>query len=345
MKEKKTIRKKREVVDMMLTGAERTSLVTDRMKRLYDDGREGSKEGQKETVSPEEYATNTVQEEMERAPQESVHTVRQVNRTAERIKRVRENKAKASHVPSASAAGTSKTVPAGEQMRASALKQTMTRAKEAVVNSAKAVYHGIKSGSALIAAGGGVAVIVILLVCMVGIIFGAAFGIFYTGTGETGERTIRTVMYELDSEYEQTLRGIQDSQEHDILEMYGKRPEWKDVLAIYAVKTNLDPNAPEETITMTTQKEKKLRDIYWDMCSVSSKVGTEWRIVTITVAGKDGKETEKKVLREITVLTIRIDGATAEQMAGRYFFDWEQKELLKELLDVGNDSLWAAIIP
>ena len=156
--------KKREVVEMMLQGADRTSLVTERMKKLYERGRSGEKEGQRETASPEEYAADTVQEVMENAPQESVHAVRQVSRTAERIKRVKEIREKACHVPSARAVGTSKPIPAGEQMRVSALKQAeratkkssaaggkatvkttkraAARAKEALVNSAKAFYHG-----------------------------------------------------------------------------------------------------------------------------------------------------------------------------------------------------------
>lgn len=339
-------RKKREVVEMMLQGADRTSLVTDRMKKLYEGGRTGAKEGQKETASPEAHAADTVQKEMERAPQESVHAVRQVSRTAERIKRVKEVKGRTSHVPSARAAGTSKTAPAGKQMRASALKQAMTRAKEAVVNSAKAVYHGIKSGSALIAAGSGVAVLVILLVCMVGMILGSVFGIFFTGTpnGSNSQRMIRTVMSELDTEYDQTILGIQGSVEYDVLELHGARPEWKEVLAVYAVKTNLDSNDSDELITMTTKKEKMLRDVFWDMVSVSSKVETEKRTVKTSVTDESGNVTEKTEEKEVVVLTIRTTSRTAGEMAVEYGFNPEQEELLKELLDNSNDRLWAGVI-
>ncbi len=369
---RKTAGRKREVVEMMFTGADRALLVTDRMKRLYEDGRAGNPEGQKKDASPEGQAAEMFQEELGRTPQESIRMVRTVKRASERVRRVKEARdgcrERINHVKMSSGE-TARTVPAtsvGERMKAAAMKRAgetakqtthaggkaakqgstmIARAKKMAVNTVKAISQGIKSSAALIGALGGTTVMVILVICMAAMIFGSAFGIFFTGTGENGERTIRTVMYELDSEYEQTLIGIQNSQEHDILEMHGKRPEWKDVLAIYAVKTNLDPNDPEELITMTAQKERKLRDIYWDMCSISSKVGTEWRIVTITVVGKDGKEMEKKVLREVTVLTIRTDSATAEQMAGKYFFDWEQRELLRELLDSGKDLFWEGIIP
>lgn len=351
MAEKKTTGKKREVVEMMLTGADRTSLITDRMERLYENSRAENKEGQTEAASPEGRAAETVEAEISRTPQESVRVVRAVKRTSERAQRVKEVRAKR-------AERLGQSLPSGERMKAETLKKTgqagttavkksktgIARAKEAVAASAKAVYKGIKSGAALIGTLGGTAVLVILMVCMAAMIFGSAFGIFFTGT-ESGERTIRTVMYELDAEYDQMIAGIQGSQAHDVLEMHGKRPEWKDVLAVYAVKTNLDPNDSQELVTMTNKKEQKLRDIYWDMCSVSSGVESEFRVVTITVIGKDGKETEKKVLREVTVLTIRTESMTAERMAGRYLFSEEQRELLRELLDAGNDPFWTGIIP
>lgn len=351
MAEKKTTGKKREVVEMMLTGADRTSLITDRMKRLYEDRRAENKEGQTEAASPEGRAAETLETEINRIPQESVRVVRTVKRTSERVQRIKEVRAKRTE-------RLGQDLPSGERMKADALKKAgqsgvnavkkskigIARAKEAVVTSAKAVYRGIKSSAALIGTLGGTAVLMILVICMAAMIFGSAFGIFFTGTGD-GDRTIRTVMYELDAEYDQKIAGIQGSQAHDILVMHGKRPEWKDVLAVYAVKTNLDPNDPQELITMTNRKEQKLRDIYWDMCSVSSSIESEFRVVTITVIGKDGKETEKKVLREVTVLTIRTESITAERMAGRYFFSEEQRELLRELLDVGNDPFWAGIIP
>ena len=366
---RKTAGRKREVVEMMFTGADRTSLITNRMKQLYEDGRPESKEEQSEAASPEGKAAETVQTQMERTPQESVRVVRTVKRTSERVQRVKEVREKrrtrvdASRSRFAYATETGNVASADLRMKVNAIneakqkaaqqtgnavikksKRVLERAKNVANTSAKAIYTGVKSGIALIAASGGTALLVILVICMAAMIFGSAFGIFFTETGQ-GERTIRTVMYELDTEYEQTIAGIRGSQEHDVLEQQGTRPEWRDVLAVYAVKTNLDPNDPQELITMTNRKEQKLRDIYWDMCSIGSTVETGWRIVTITVVGKDGKETEKKVLRGVTILTIRTDSLAAEQMAGRYFFDWEQRELLKELLDRGNDLFWEGIIP
>ncbi len=190
-----------------------------------------------------------------------------------------------------------------------------SRAKEAVVNAAKAIYHGIKSSAGMIAALGRTAVLVILLICMVAMIFGSAFGIFFPGSQDDAERTIRTVIRELDAEYDQTIMGIQTSTEHDILEQHGARPKWKEVLAVYAVKTNLDPYDSDELITMTKKKEKKLRDIYWDMVQISSKVETEKKTVTTSVTDESGNVTEKTEEKEVTVLTIRTTSHSSQEMA------------------------------
>ena len=52
--------------------------------------------------------------------------------------------------------------------------------------------------------------------------------------------------------------------------------------------------------------------------SEGSSVGSELRVVTIIVIGKDGKETEKKMLKEVKVLTFR----TKEYNGGKVLFRW-----------------------
>ena len=386
MVEKKTTGKKREVVEMMLTGADRTSLITDRMKWLYENNRAGSKEGQSEAASPEGRAVEVVQEEIGRTPQKSIRAVRNVSRISERVRRVHETRERkriyvdgersvhTGSVSSVQLSGEGNVQVIGQQMGTFGMKRTeqmarsvsvyrtramgvrtgritvnttrnaVSRAKQVVVKTAKSIYHGFKSSAALIASGGGVAVLVILIVCMAGMIFGSAFGIFFAGSQNSKERTIHTVMGELGAEYDQQIVGIQNGNEYDILEMHGAKPEWKEVLAVYAVKTNLDPNDSDELITMTKKKEKKLRDVFWDMVRISSKVGTEKRMVTTSVTDESGNAIEKTEEKDVTVLTIRTTNRSANEMAVDYGFDPEQEELLKELLDSSNDPLWAGVI-
>jgi len=375
--------KKREVVEEMLKGLERISFVSERLRRKYQ-GTVQEKEGQSDSASPEQYAADQMEERAEAVPGDGIYVARKVNTVRRKVDQIKEkqheqrqNKAEQTTprqgMPANEKAGYTKTTQGtgrtvqqksvasadaktvsvqkllSEKQKTSAVK-IRTRGLERIKSVFSGLFKGMakvtNSNIALIAAGAAVVVFVVLLFCMVGMIFGSAFGIFFTGTqsGSNSQRTIRTVMSELDAEYDQTILSIQGSTEHDVLEIHGARPEWKEVLAVYAVKTSLDPNDSDELITMTKKKEKKLRDVFWDMVSVSSKVETEKRIVTTSVTDESGNVTEKTEKKEVTVLTIRTASRSANEMAVDYGFDPEQEELLKELLDSSNDPLWAGVI-
>ena len=44
---------------------------------------------------------------------------------------------------------------------------------------------------------------------------------------------------------------------------------WRDVLAIYAVRTTTDDTSPDEVATLTAEKLDILRQIFWDMNAIS----------------------------------------------------------------------------
>ena len=220
------------------------------------------------------------------------------------------------------------------------------RIKNALAGVFKGVSKAVTSITTVIVVGAAVVVLVVIVFCMVGMICGSAFGIFFTGGqgGSDSERTVRTVMRELDAEYDQQIAEMQESAEYDNLEMYGEKPEWKEVLAVYAVRINIDSNDADELITMTTGKEKMLREVFWDMVEVSPKVEMEKRKVITAVTDESGNVMEKTEEREVTVMTIWIINRSAEEMAVEYGFDPEEEEVLKELLDSSNDPLWAGVI-
>jgi len=375
--------KKRAVVEEMFKGLERSSFASERLRRQYQGGLQ-EMEGQSESASPEQYAAEQVEERMEAAPRDGVYVVRKVNNVRRKVDQMRwkqneqrQNQAKQTNkgqgMPAREKAGYTKSVQGAgrtvpQKSLASADAKTVSVQKllnqkqktsevkvktagiERVKNVLAGLFRGVSkaltSNTTVIAAGAAVVVLVVMLFCMVGMVFGSAFGIFFTGAqdGSDFERTVRTVMRELDEEYDQKIAEMQESAEYDILEMEGERPEWKEVLAVYAVKINLDSNDVDELITMTTKKEKELRDVFWDMVSVSSKIETEKRTVTTSVTDESGNVTEKTEEREVMVLTIRTDSRSAGEMEVEYGFDSKQEELLKGLLDVRNDPLWAGLI-
>lgn len=131
---------------------------------------------------------------------------------------------------------------------------------------------------------------------------------------------------------------------YDKLEMSGGRAVWKDVLAVYAVKVNTDPDNPQEIATMDDNKKQLLKDIFWQMNSISSR--TETKTETEIIETDDGHgniiQTEKKVTR--TYLYITVSHKTPDEMADKYGFNKEHRTYLKDLLKDENNSLWSQVL-
>ena len=161
-----------------------------------------------------------------------------------------------------------------------------------------------------------------------------------SGTG----MTMQTVVREINTEYESRLDEIKSSNPHDTLEMSGSRAVWKEVLAVYSVKTTTDPDNPQEVATMDETKKGLLTDIFWEMNEISSR--TETKTETQVIESDDGHgnivETETTVTH--TYLYITVTHKTGWEMADQYGFDEEQREMLTELLADENNSLWSQVL-
>ena len=107
---------------------------------------------------------------------------------------------------------------------------------------------------AAIAAGGWIAVIVILVICLIGMLVGSVFGIFFSGEDSGNGMTMQTVVREINTEYDSRLDEIKNENAYDVLEMSGSRAVWKEVLAVYSVKTTTDPDNPQKWRQWTITK-------------------------------------------------------------------------------------------
>ena len=217
-------------------------------------------------------------------------------------------------------------------------------AVKATVAAVKAIIAATKALIAAIAAGGWIAVLVIVIICLIGLLIGSCFGIFFSGEDSGSGYTMQNVVQEINDDYQQQIDTTKANLSHDVLEMSGSRAVWPDVLAVYAVKTTTDPDNPQEVATMDDSKKAILTDIFWEMNQISSR--TETRTETVISETDDGNgnivETETTVTQ--TYLYITVSHKTAEEMAEQYGFDEEQKEQLAELLAEENRSLWSAVL-
>ena len=217
-------------------------------------------------------------------------------------------------------------------------------AVKATVAAVKAIIAATKALIAAIAAGGWIAVLVIIVICLIGLIIGSCFGIFFSGEDSGTGQTMQTAVQEINTDYQENLDEIKASHSYDVLEMSGSRAVWKEVLAVYAVKTTTDPDNAQEVATMDDEKLELLKDIFWQMNEISSSTSTQTETVIETSDDGNGNIVETEVTITRTYLYITVSHKTAEEMADQFGFNEDQREQMAELLADENNSLWSQVL-
>lgn len=199
---------------------------------------------------------------------------------------------------------------------------------------------------ALLIGGGSTAVIIILVVALIGFLICSPFGIFFSGDSgnSKSEQSMSKVIEEINKEYQDKIDKIKKDMPHDVLEVSGAKASWNEVLAVYAVKTNMDATAPQEVATITAEKKELLRTIFWEMNQITSK--TEKKKVTVTEESDDGNGNVKQIKKKVTktYLYIKVTHKSATEMSQIYGFNDEKMKSLTELLAEKNASLWASVL-
>lgn len=283
----------------------------------------------------------TVEKGAAKTAQKSVKTAEQTSKAA--IKTTQQAAKAAQKTAQASAKAAQKAVQAAKAT-AKAVAHGVKAAVKATIAAVKAIIAGVKALVAAIAAGGWVAVVVIIVICLIALLLGSVFGIFFSGEDSGTGMSMPTVVQEINADYDSQLQAKKDAVSYDELEMSGSRAVWKDVLAVYAVKVNTDPDNPQEVTTMDEGKKQLLKDIFWEMNAISSR--TESKTETQITETDDGHgnivQTETTVAK--TVLYIAVSHKTVDEMAAQYGFNQEQKDYLAELLKDENNSIWASVL-
>ena len=271
-------------------------------------------------------------------------TVKTAERTAKTTVKTAQRTAKAAQKTAQATVKTAQRAAQAARAAAKAAVVTVKAIAKATALAIKAIIAGTKALIATIAAGGWVAVLVIIVICLIGMILGSVFGIFFSDEDSGTGMSMQTVVQEINTEYDTKLQEEKNSVSYDVLEMSGSRAVWKEVLAVYSVKTNTDQDNPQEVATMDDGKKQLLKDIFWEMNQISSR--TESKTETVITETDDGHgnivETESTVTQ--TYLYITVSHKTAEEMAAQYGFNEEQKGYLAELLADENNSLWSQVL-
>lgn len=203
--------------------------------------------------------------------------------------------------------------------------------EQAVKTIIRRILAAAKTLTASITAGMAIAVMASVIICLVGLMVASPFGIFFSredsGTGYTMPDAITI----LNREFTQTIEQIKEEVAHDSVEMDNAGSaemisNWGDVLAIYAVRTTTKDDAVE-VASVTEEKLEILREIFWDMNSIS--------YYTETVGNdEDGYS---------TVLHISVQTISCWEMVRHYHFDRKQQAMLEELMQPDYAELFQTL--
>ena len=235
----------------------------------------------------------------------------------------------------ATAAGTHAAREAAMQM---ALRQQTTKMAETAVQKTaqaagcalRSIIAAAQSLLAAIAAGGSTVVAMVLVICLIGLLIVSPFGIFFSGEDSGTGYTMPEAVSVLNGEFAARIEQIKAENPYDELDMDNAGSaamisNWRDVLAVYAVRTTTDNASPDEVATLTEEKLDILRQIFWDMNAISYWVET--------ISGdKDESDT--------VILHITVTVKDHLQMADEYRFNAEQHKLLEELMQPEYEELF-----
>lgn len=285
----------------------------------------GFKETSKGTIKTAKKSVKTA----EKSSKAAVKTAQQTAKTAQKTAQA--------------AAKSAKVAEKAARFAAKTAVQAAKAATKAVIAMVKVAIAAIKGLVALIAAGGWVAVTVILIICLIGLLVGSVFGIFFSSEPDpsTG-KTVNGIIAEIDAEYTGKIDNIISSNTHDLLDMSGARAAWKQVLAVYTVKTVTAQDNPMEVATMNGEKAPILQTVFWDMNTISHEVATT--TVYEDVLDDNGLPTGETTPVSKTVQRITVTHKTTDEMAVKYGFNNEQKTWLEELLKPEYHGLWNGLL-
>lgn len=211
-------------------------------------------------------------------------------------------------------------------------------ATKATISAIKAIIAGTKALITALIAGGWVAIIIIVVICLVGLLVNSIFGIFFSNQKTSANAvTMNEVVAECNQEFADKIQSIQDTNPHEDYVLDGSMASWKDILLIYTVKQSNGLNATD-VVTMDNNKKNILKKIFWDMNSLSSEVKVEKVIEQGVNVNEEPKEVQKKVLH------IKITSKTVEDMKLQYNFNAAQNKQLAELSSDKYANLWSGVI-
>lgn len=285
---------------------------------------------QEHMIKTSDRSTRTIKQTAKSTGKATVKSSQRTVKTAEQTSKmaVKTSQASAKATQKATAASVKATQRAAHAAKAAAKAAAVavkTAAKTAAT-AVKAIVAAAKELIATIAAGGWVAVLVIIVVVLIVAVIASPFGIFFSGEifdkkNVPASAAIAQISYDFNSQ----LEAMQDG-DYDEIVLEGAPADWTDVLAVFAVKVAGAEDASATYVaSLDAERVEKLKAVFYDMTSISSYVEV------ISHPDSDPDDEIDDSWSE-SILHITMSGISAEEAAANYGFSAKQKEILVELL-------------
>ena len=202
----------------------------------------------------------------------------------------------------------------------------------------------LHSLTAILAAGAGAALGIVIVISLVAFVSGSAYGIFFAANAPNADTiTVQQAVETLTAEYRDRLEEISDTVQHDRQDITANDDvyyiRWQDVLAVFSsYVAGGEQGAP--VAALTDEQLDKLREIMWAMNAVDYSTRAETTVIETT--DKNGKVTTTEITE--TVLVISLTHKTPDEMAADYNFTTRQNTYLQLLQDPQYEELWAELL-
>ena len=306
------------------------------------------KQGAKGTVNTTEKTVKTTEKSVKTA-ERSVKTAEKSVKTAEKVG---EKAAKAAE----KAAKVAKEVAVKAAKAAQKAAEMTAKAIQAAV---KAIIAAIKALVAAIAAGGWVAVVIILVIALVAAIICVCFGLFWSNDTSTEGPTMTEIITKIDKSYkdaiDKRIKKFEKEIDHDEFEVVYRGDNndgdsaavnnWIDVLAVYSVLSTTGDN-PIIILVPDDECEQRLRDVF----SVMNTVGFTYELHEVVpenaptpTPDEDGNTPEPETVTQL-IVNVHQRSMTYREAAKYYRFDESQMQLLEEMMSPAYTKYYAALI-
>ena len=150
---------------------------------------------------------------------------------------------------------------------------TTKRATDAARAGMRALVEALHSLLIALAAGGSVAVLIVVLICLIAFVAGSAYGIFFAAEAPGEDAfTVQQAVEQLGGEYRDYLQQIESTMPHDRQEIKANDDvyyiRWQDVLAVFSsYVSGAEDGAP--VAYLDESRLQQLRQTMWDMNEVA----------------------------------------------------------------------------